>query len=167
MITQQQAETIVKKYSPTTDVIVQKRDGQEGIYLTSENTISITSDWSIAGLLHEITHAILFLEDGRTGHDGVFADRFTKIVNDYMENNSKVSNSTGLKAENQRLKEQLKDYEKALEKYADEKNWGENVRGIYNFHYKENWEYLERPLAPVIYNGRSLARETLKKWEGK
>lgn len=86
MITQQQAEIIVKRYSPTTNVVVQKRDGQEGIYLTSENTISITSDWSIAGLLHEITHAILFLEDGRTGHDGVFADRFTKIVNDYMEN---------------------------------------------------------------------------------
>ena len=86
MITQQQAETIVKRYSPTTNVIVNNRDGQEGIYLISENTIIITRDWSIAGLLHEITHAILFLEDGRTGHDGVFADRFTKIVNDYMEN---------------------------------------------------------------------------------
>lgn len=87
MITQEQAEMIVKRYSPTTNVIVRDRDGQEGVYLTSENTISITHDWSIAGLLHEITHAVLFLEDSRTGHDGVFADRFTKIVNDYMENN--------------------------------------------------------------------------------
>ena len=90
MITQQQAETMVKRYSPTTNVIVKDRDGQEGIYLTSENTIIITSDWSIAGLLHEITHAILFLEDGRTGHDGVFADRFTKIVNDYMEDKRSI-----------------------------------------------------------------------------
>lgn len=90
MITQQQAETVVKRYSPTTNVIVKDRDGQEGIYLTFENTIIITSDWSIAGLLHEITHAILFLEDGRTGHDGVFADRFTKIVNDYMEDKRSI-----------------------------------------------------------------------------
>ena len=90
MITQQQAETIVKRYSPTTKVIVEDRDGQEGIYLTYENTIIITCDWSIAGLLHEITHAILFLEDGRTGHDGVFADRFTKTVNDYMENKRSI-----------------------------------------------------------------------------
>lgn len=86
MITQEYAEEIVKRYSPTTNVIVRDWYGQEGIYLISENTISITHDWSIAGLLHEITHAVLFLEDGRTGHDGVFADRFTKIVNDYMDN---------------------------------------------------------------------------------
>lgn len=85
MITQEQAETIVKRYSPTTNVIVRDWDGQEGVYLTSENTISITHDWSVAGLLHEITHAVLWAEEERIGHDGVFADRFTKIVSDYFE----------------------------------------------------------------------------------
>lgn len=85
MITQEQAEKIVSRYSPTTNVIVRDWDGQEGVYLTSENTISITRDWSVAGLLHEITHAILWVEEERVGHDGVFADRFTKIVSDYFE----------------------------------------------------------------------------------
>lgn len=76
-----------------------------------------------------------------------------------------------------KLKEQLKDYEKALEKYADEKNWNEDLGGNYNFHYKEKYrpetfegfsEYVfDCPIAPVIYNGCSLAQETLKKWKGK
>lgn len=36
MITQEKAETIVKRYSPTTNVIVRDWDGQEGVYLTSD-----------------------------------------------------------------------------------------------------------------------------------
>lgn len=36
----------------------------------------------MAGLLHELTHAILYLEEGRVGHDGVFADMFTKLVSE-------------------------------------------------------------------------------------
>ena len=83
MITQKQAEEIVKRYSPTTRVIVSDSDSMDGIYLQKINTISIANNWSVAGLLHEITHAILILEDDRVGHDGVFADRFTKIVDDY------------------------------------------------------------------------------------
>lgn len=76
----------------------------------------------------------------------------------------------------QKLKEQLKDYKKALEKYADEKNWNEDLGGNYNFHYKEKYrpktfesflECLGCPIAPTIYNGLSLAKETLKKWENK
>ena len=85
MITQEQAEKIVSRYSPTRNVVVRDWDGQEGVYLTSKNTISITRDWSIAGLLHEITHAVLWVEEKRVGHDGVFADRFTKIVSDYFK----------------------------------------------------------------------------------
>ena len=83
MITQKQAEEIVKRYSPTTKVNVHNTDSMDGIYLQKTNTISIAHNWSVAGLLHEITHAVLIIEDGRAGHDGVFADRFTKIVGDY------------------------------------------------------------------------------------
>lgn len=85
MITQEQAEKIVSKYSPTTNVIVHDSDSMDGIYLMKTNTISIAHNWSIAGLLHEITHAVLYLKDGNAGHDGIFADRFTKIVSDYFE----------------------------------------------------------------------------------
>lgn len=83
MIVQKQAEEIVKRYSPTTKVSVNNTDSMDGVYLQKTDTIIIAHNWSIAGLLHEITHAVLILEDGRTGHDGVFADRFTKIVDDY------------------------------------------------------------------------------------
>jgi len=86
MITQEQAEEIVKRYSPTTKVKVNDSDSMDGIYLQKTNTISIAHNWSIAGLLHEITHAVLILEGKATGHDGVFADRFTKIVDDYYGN---------------------------------------------------------------------------------
>ena len=85
MITQEQAEKIVSRYTPTTIVIVNDSDSMDGIYLQKTNTISIAHNWSVAGLLHEITHAVLWVEEERIGHDGVFADRFTKIVSDYFE----------------------------------------------------------------------------------
>lgn len=74
----------VRKFSPTTKIKYREK-GQEGIYLTKTNTIIISLDWNMAGLLHEITHAVLWIEEKRTGHDGVWADRFTKIVSEYYE----------------------------------------------------------------------------------
>lgn len=103
MITQKQAEEIVKRYSPTTKVSVHNTDSMDGIYLQKTDTIIIAHNWSVAGLLHEITHAVLILEDGRVGHDGVFADRFTKIVGDYYEEQI------------ERLQEQLKEANAIIE----------------------------------------------------
>lgn len=58
-----------------------------------------------------------------------------------------------------KLKEQLKDYEKALKEYADEKNWYDNrssysdaIEGVYM-----NCEPNE--------TGFELAKTTLKKWK--
>lgn len=68
-----------------------------------------------------------------------------------MENNSKVSNSTGLKAENERLKKQLKDYEKALKDYADG----------YNYAYVDNgFAFYSNQ-----YSNEGLAQEVLEKWK--
>lgn len=86
MLTQEKAEKIVRRFSPTTKVSV-RGTSKEGIYLEKTNEIIISENWTVAGLLHEITHAILFLDSGRTGHDGVFADKFTKLVGIYFENN--------------------------------------------------------------------------------
>lgn len=84
MISVVKAVETVRKYSPTTKLKYNDK-GEQGIYLTKTNTIIISKDWNMAGLLHEITHAILYLQDGRVGHDGVFADKFTQIVADYYE----------------------------------------------------------------------------------
>lgn len=78
MINVIQAVKIVRKYSPTTKLRLTK--GYDGLYLTDENKILIGRDWHLGGLLHELTHALLYLEEKRTGHDGVFADRFTRLV---------------------------------------------------------------------------------------
>lgn len=86
MLTQEKAEEIVKRFSPTTKVTV-RGNSKEGIYLEKTNEIIISENWTVAGLLHEITHAVLFLDSGRTGHDGVFADKYTKLVGIYFENN--------------------------------------------------------------------------------
>lgn len=85
MINEEQALAIINKYSPTTKLTIRNRKGREGIYITKTNEIIITKDWSMAGLLHELTHAILYLEQGIVGHDGVFADRFTKLVSEVFE----------------------------------------------------------------------------------
>lgn len=96
MLTQELAEEIVKEFSPTTKVTVQNEEGKQGIYLQNDNEIIITSDWSIAGLLHEITHAVICLRNAEnkideppTYHDGIFADKFTQIVNEYMNKHIK------------------------------------------------------------------------------
>lgn len=96
MLTQELAEEIVKKFSPTTKVTVKNEEGKEGIYLQKTNEIIITSDWSIAGLLHEITHAVICLRNAENKidespkyHDGIFADKFTQIVNEYMNKHVK------------------------------------------------------------------------------
>lgn len=73
-----QAKEIMEKYCPKTKLEI--TDGVDGLYLTKSNTIIIGKDWHLGGLLHEITHAMLYQEDGRIGHDGVFADKFTKLV---------------------------------------------------------------------------------------
>lgn len=86
MLTQAKAEEIVKRFSPTTKVTVHG-NSKQGIFLERTNEIIVSEDWTVAGLLHEITHAVLFLDSGRTGHDGVFADKFTKLVGIYFENN--------------------------------------------------------------------------------
>ena len=96
MLTQKLAEEIVKEFSPTTKVTVKNEEGKEGIYLQNINEIIITSDWSIAGLLHEITHAVICLRNAENKidespeyHDGIFADKFTQIVNEYINKHIK------------------------------------------------------------------------------
>lgn len=85
MIEKDKAEVLIKKYCPSVTLVIADRKGKEGIYLKDNNRIVITKDWTITGLLHEMTHAILYLEEGRIGHDGVFADRFTKLVAEVFE----------------------------------------------------------------------------------
>ena len=80
-----QATEIVRKYSPTTKLRL--TDGCDGLYLTESNEIVIGRNWHLGGLLHELTHAILFLQyDGKVGHDGVFADKFTQLVGEVFCN---------------------------------------------------------------------------------
>ena len=82
MINVIQAASIIRKYSPTTTLRVTK--GCDGLYLYDRNEIVIGRDWHLGGLLHELTHALLYLEEKRTGHDGVFADRFTRLVGEVL-----------------------------------------------------------------------------------
>lgn len=83
MINVIEATKIVRKYSPTTKLKL--TDGCDGLYLPESDVIWLGRDWNISGLLHEITHAMLYKEDGRTGHDGVFADRLTKLCGEVFE----------------------------------------------------------------------------------
>lgn len=78
MINAIEATKIMQKYCPETKLEI--KDGCDGLYLAESDVILIGRDWHLGGLLHEITHAILYKEEGRTGHDGVFADRFTQLV---------------------------------------------------------------------------------------
>ena len=78
MISVIEATKIMRKYCPETKLEI--KDGCDGLYLTESDIILIGRDWHLGGLLHEITHAMLYKEDGRIGHDGVFADRFTQLV---------------------------------------------------------------------------------------
>ena len=89
MINVIQAAEIVRKYSPTTKLKL--TEGCDGLYSCDRNEIVIGRDWHLGGLLHELTHALLYLEEKRTGHDGVFADRFTRLVGEVfcnMEDNN-------------------------------------------------------------------------------
>ena len=88
MINKELADKLIQKYCPSVKLTITDRYGKEGLYLQSSNEIIITEDWTIAGLLHEITHAKLYLEQDRVGHDGVFADTFTKIVSEVFEKSS-------------------------------------------------------------------------------
>ena len=49
------------------------------------NEIIITKDWNIAGLLHELTHARLYLAGRDYKHSSDFAHEYTKIVGEYLE----------------------------------------------------------------------------------
>lgn len=87
MIDEKEATQIVNHFCKGKVKLELDNNEPEGIFISKpEPTIIISKNWNIAGLLHEITHAILFLEN-RTDrlHDGVFADRFTKIVEEYMD----------------------------------------------------------------------------------
>ncbi len=91
MLNKEEAEKIVKRFSPTTKLTITKCPGREGIYMGKTNEIIITHDWNIAGLLHEITHARLYL-DGRNYRRSVdFAHEFTKIVGEYLEDKVDVA----------------------------------------------------------------------------
>lgn len=80
------ASKIVEKYCP--DVNLEFTDGSDGLYLKNSNTICIGIEWNIMGLVHEMTHAIVENLDGFEhpphGHDGVFADMFTKLAYEVM-----------------------------------------------------------------------------------
>ena len=98
MIDKTIASKIVEKYCP--DVKVEFTDGSDGLYIKSSNTICIGTDWNIMGLVHEMTHAIVENQNGFEhpphGHDGVFADMFTKlayeVMKDHMNNKSDRNN---------------------------------------------------------------------------
>ena len=83
MIDETKAKELVKKYCP--DVMLVIDDGSDGLYLHNSQEILIGKNWHIAGLLHEITHAVLNADEPRTCHDGVFADKFTQIVHEVFE----------------------------------------------------------------------------------
>lgn len=82
-INETKAKELVKKYCP--DVMLVMNDGSDGLYLHNSREILIGKNWHIAGLLHEITHAVLNADEPRTCHDGVFADKFTQIVHEVFE----------------------------------------------------------------------------------
>ena len=88
MIDETKAKELVKKYCPETKL--QLKNGCDGLYMTETDTILIGRDWNISGLLHEITHAMLYKEDSRVGHDGVFADKLTKLCGEVFEENPKI-----------------------------------------------------------------------------
>lgn len=83
MIDETKAKELVKKYCP--DVMLVIDDGADGLYFHNSQEILIGKNWNIAGLLHEITHAVLNADEPRTCHDGVFADKFTQIVHEVFE----------------------------------------------------------------------------------
>lgn len=89
MINVIKAAEIVRKYSPTTKLIL--TDGCDGLYRTESNEIVIGINWHLGGLLHELAHAMLYIYDnGRTGHDAVFADTLTRLIGEVFcdENNN-------------------------------------------------------------------------------
>ena len=51
------------KYCPETKL--ELKNGCDGLYLPESDVIWLGRDWNISGLLHEITHAMLYKEDGR------------------------------------------------------------------------------------------------------
>ena len=83
MINETKAKELVKKYCPDVTLVI--NDGADGLYLHNSKEILIGKNWHIAGLLHEITHAVLNADEPRTCHDGVFADKFTQIVHEVFE----------------------------------------------------------------------------------
>jgi hypothetical protein len=85
MLYTEECEKIVKRFSPTTKLIIEDRPGQEGIYMGKTNEIIITKDWNIAGLLHELTHARLYLANIEDKHGRHFADELTKVVAIYLD----------------------------------------------------------------------------------
>ena len=78
------AVELMRKYCPETKLEI--KNGADGLYLPESDIIWIGRDWHLAGLLHEITHAQLWKEEKRTGHDGVFADRLTKLCGEVFCN---------------------------------------------------------------------------------
>ena len=83
MIDETKAKELVKKYCPDVTLVI--NDSADGLYLHNSKEILIGKNWHIAGLLHEITHAVLNADEPRTCHDGVFADKFTQIVHEVFE----------------------------------------------------------------------------------
>ena len=83
MINETKAKELVKKYCPDVTLVI--NDSADGLYLHNSQEILIGKNWHIAGLLHEITHAVLNADEPRTCHDGVFADKFTQIVHEVFE----------------------------------------------------------------------------------
>lgn len=80
----EEAIELVKRFSPSTKLEINE-NGCDGLFLTESNTIIWGKRFGVAGLLHEITHAVLYNKFKITGHDGIFADEFTKIFNIYLK----------------------------------------------------------------------------------
>ena len=119
MIDETKAKELVKKYCPNVTLVI--NDGADGLYLYNSNEILIGKNWHIAGLLHEITHAILNADEPRTCHDGVFADKYTQIVHEvFEEENEQLKkwceefNALEVVKENEKLEKQLSIAKKAI-----------------------------------------------------
>lgn len=60
-------------------------DGSDGLTALDGSWIKVGIDYGVAGFIHELTHAFLITTEKRLGHDGVFADTFTKFMNEYLD----------------------------------------------------------------------------------
>lgn len=70
----------VLKENGLDDWIIKKENGGGGLVLFNSKTILLGKKATFAMFLHEVAHAIT-----KEGHTGLFADKFTYLVDKYKE----------------------------------------------------------------------------------